>query len=295
MKLTLLLGDCLHGLRSLPDESVHCCVTSPPYWGLRDYGHADQIGRESTVDSYVTKLVEVFHEVRRVLRSDGTCWVNLGDSYGGKKQLAGAPWRVAFALQADGWLLRQDIIWHKPNPMPESVSDRCTKAHEYIFLLAKTAQYYYDATAVREPCSEDMQRRAAAGHTRGARGKLDASRGDATSLRGEHARVIDVSSGRNRRSVWTVAQRPYKGAHFATFPADLIDPCIRAGSPQDGVVLDPFAGSGTTLALAKMLGRSAIGCEINPQYADLIKERVDAVNPLFGQRLEITTLPPQHA
>ena len=315
--IRLFLGDCIESMRAMEGGSVNCCVTSPPYWGLRDYGHDGQIGLESTPEAYVACMVEVFREVRRVLRDDGTLWLNLGDTYsrgggdtytgfnarysntgiyGGKqaetarhfkkinnadlppKNLIGIPWRVAFALQADGWYLRQDIIWHKPNPMPESVRDRCTKAHEYIFLLSKSERYYFDSEAMREPCSEDMKRRAAKGHTRGAGGKVDASRQDADTLHGEHAKVIDVSNGRNRRSVWTVATRPYKGAHFATFPPALVEPCILAGCPVGGVVLDPFGGSGTTGAVALGRGRQAVLCELNPDYAQLAKARIlDAI------------------
>jgi len=291
------------------------CVTSPPYFGLRDYGHPGQIGLEQTPEQYIAAMVEVFRCVRDVLADDGTLWLNLGDSYGavggntyagfnerwngtggaGSKQdatlagvtdrkintglkpknLLGIPWRVALALQADGWILRQDIIWHKPNPMPESVRDRCTKAHEYIFLLSKSERYFFDSDAMREPCSEDMQRRAAKGHTRGAGGKIDASRQDADTLRGEHAKVIDVSNGRNRRSVWTVATKPYKGAHFATFPPALIEPCILTGSRPGDIVLDPFMGSGTTAQVALQHGRQYLGCELNPKYAELQNERIN--------------------
>ena len=194
-----------------------------------------------------------------------------------EKDLIGIPWRVAFALQADGWYLRQDIIWHKPNPMPESVTDRCTKAHEYIFLFSKKPKYYFDNEAMREPCSEDMQRRAAKGHTRGAGGKIDASRQDADTLRGEHAKVIDVSRGRNRRSVWTVTTKPYKGAHFATFPPELIEPCVLAGSRPGDTVLDPFGGSGTTAGVALKHGRKAVLCELNPEYAALVPDRIASI------------------
>jgi DNA modification methylase len=312
-QVRIYVGDCLDHLEFLPDNSVQCCVTSPPYFGLRDYGVDGQIGLESCPDDYVAKLVSVFREVRRVLRDDGTLWLNLGDSYartGGtdrkvsataqlgstrntleqmsdrtsrsagiglkNKDLIGIPWRVAFALQADGWYLRQDIIWSKPNPMPESVTDRCTKAHEYLFLLSKSARYFFDSDAMREPCSEDMQRRAAKGHTRGAGGKIDASRQDADTLRGDHAKVIDVNNGRNRRSVWTVATRPYKGAHFATFPPALIEPCILAGSRIGDFILDPFAGSGTTGEVAIRHGRKTILCELNPEYVPLIESRIEA-------------------
>lgn len=272
-------GDCRDIMRGWAKEGIRAqtCVTSPPYFGLRDYGVDGQIGLEQTPDEYVAAMVEVFRCVRDVLADDGTLWLNIGDSYGGSKQLIGVPWRVAFALQADGWYLRQDIIWHKPNPMPESVRDRCTKAHEYIFLLSKSDRYFFDSEAMREPCSEDMQRRAAKGHTRGAGGKIDASRQDADTLRGEHAKVIDVSRGRNRRSVWSVPVRPYKGAHFATFPPALIEPCILAGSRVGNVVLDPFMGSGTTAAVARQHGRKYIGCELNEAYGDLQDERIRSV------------------
>jgi len=258
---TIHNGDCLDVLRTLPDESVHCCVTSPPYWGLRDYGHDGQIGLEETPEAYVSRLVEVFREVRRVLRSDGTLWLNLGDSYanGGPsgpqgtsgdrasrsftaerlgagclthglkpKDLVGIPWRVAFALQADGWWLRQDIIWHKPNPMPESVRDRCTKAHEYVFLLAKSERYYYDAEAVAEPSAYPGDNRALRTDTRK---EVDRMCQDG----GSRARTGNPTSDtRNRRSVWTVSTKPYAGAHFATMPPDLVEPCIMAGTSAEG-------------------------------------------------------------
>ena len=227
----ILVGDCIEQMRTLPDRSVHTCVTSPPYFGLRDYGVDGQIGLEDTPEVFVARLVEVFREVRRVLREDGTLWLNLGDSYGKNKQLLGIPWRVAFALQADCWYLRQDIIWQKPNPMPESIKDRCTKAHEYIFMFSKSAKYFYDSEAVKEPAvtkdgfkftdgGKDKQR----GHSRRHAG-----------FNGRYAEKI-ASDGppetRNRRSVWTVATKPFKGAHFATFPPDLIEPCVLAGAPE---------------------------------------------------------------
>ncbi len=304
----VFFGDCRDTMRDLIAQGVKAqmCVTSPPYFGLRDYGHAGQIGLEQTPEEYIAAMVEVFRCVRDVLADDGTLWLNIGDSYaanrsyqvrstkggpkhsdsqaaGGKgskvpsglkpKDLIGVPWMLAFALRADGWYLRQDIIWNKSNPMPESVRDRCTKAHEYIFLLSKSERYFFDSEAMREPCSEDMQRRAAKGHTRGANGKVDASRQDADTLRGEHAKVIDVSNGRNRRSVWTVPTVPYSGAHFATFPPALIEPCILAGSRSGDTVLDCFFGSGTTGEVAGNLGRNWIGCEINDQYAPLQQAR----------------------
>ncbi len=358
-------------MRTLPDASVHCCVTSPPYWGLRDYGHDGQIGLEATPEAYVARMVEVFREVRRVLRDDGTLWVNLGDSYFGTgrgpthptgfhggdngtsfptkgvyshstlkgKDLCGIPWRVAFALQADGWWLRQDIIWHKPNPMPESVTDRCTKAHEYVFLLTKSERYYYDAEAVSEPGT---------GRNPGNKGHKYEAIGMGSLAN------IGPAATRNRRSVWTVTTKPYSGAHFAVMPSDLVEPCIKAGCPEQccavcgkgwervvekgksvsassdnrfatnkkrdeaycrndggtlgnmngkiwaehkaanpdkflgwapacecaatgtipGTVLDPFAGSGTTLAVAAELGRSGIGCELNPEYIGLAERRI---------------------
>lgn len=310
--MTLIFqGDCLSGLRQIPDGTVNICVTSPPYFGLRDYGHDGQIGLEPTPDEFVAALVGVFREVRRVLRDDGTLWLNLGDSYSrspakggsgpggknekrwgygeaqsakagspdggvgrgdrpgtrsgglGEKQLLGIPWRVAFALQADGWYLRQDIIWHKPNPMPESVRDRCTKAHEYVFLLSKSPTYYFDADAIKEDAVKG-----ASGSTFH-KGKTAEHQANRSSVK---ERFEDGK--RNRRSVWTVATRPYKGAHFATFPPDLIEPCILAGAPENGIVLDPFMGSGTTAAVATKLGRFAMGCELNPDYVELIRERL---------------------
>ena len=371
----IIPGDCIEGLRTLPDASVHCCVTSPPYWGLRDYGHDGQIGLEPTPEAYVARMVEVFREVRRVLRDDGTLWLNLGDSYtsngfwpgapsnvngsgltrGAKsmsqrgrqvtaratglkpKDLVGIPWRVAFALQADGWWLRQDIIWHKPNPMAESVRDRCTKAHEYVFLMTKSERYYYDAEAVSEKSINDgkVVRLSEKSLSRAqATGRGVAPSGNAL------ADSITVKPTRNRRSVWTITTKPYSGAHFAVMPPDLVEPCILAGCPEQccpvcgkgwsrvvetdapgkrleslqakrvshrevwipqseiphgrrsktlgwkpacdcaasgtipGTVLDPFAGSGTTLAVAAELGRNAIGCELNPEYIALAERRI---------------------
>ena len=318
-----LYGDCRETLKELPEKCINTCITSPPYWGLRDYGTGEwiggdpncphmrttkiskdtstghkamfeqgnvvgdaiyknecpkcgavrkdsQLGLEETPEEFVENLVKVFREVRRVLCDDGTVWLNLGDSYynyrPGKgqslikqtvsntnqdlpqevarrankidglkeKDLVGIPWRVAFALQADGWYLRQDIIWHKPNPMPESVQDRCTKSHEYIFLLSKNPKYYFDNEAIKEDAEPEK---------------------------------------RNKRSVWTITTKPFKGAHFAVFPPDLIEPCILAGCPKDGVVLDPFMGSGTTGMVAQELGRKWIGCELNPEYINLQKTR----------------------
>lgn len=291
MNGTIKVGDCLALLREIPDNSINCVVTSPPYFGLRDYGMPGQIGLEPTPDEYISKLVEVFQEVCRVLRDDGTLWLNLGDSYTGSastggtgketdytgkrslpnkraeglkpKDLIGIPWRVAFALQADGWYLRQDIIWHKPNPMPESVTDRCTKAHEYIFLLTKSAKYWFDSSAIAESSVY-------AGDNRGLR---------TDSRRGTECNSVSGKTGdtRNKRSVWSIATQPYKEAHFAVFPMDIPLLCISAGCPPGGVVLDPFCGSGTTLAAAHKLGMHGIGLELNPDYAKLAEKRISAI------------------
>ena len=265
----VLLGDCLEQMRTLPDCSINTCVTSPPYFGLRDYGADGQIGLEDTPEAYVARLVEVFREVRRVLRDDGTLWLNLGDSYGSRKQLIGIPWRVAFALQADGWYLRQDIIWHKPNPMPESVRDRCTKAHEYVFLLSKGPRYYFDVEAIKERALSELQPRKRPNG-------LSVEDGKKT---GAYRPNCGVSETRNRRSVWTVTTKPYSGAHFATFPPDLIEPCVLAGAPVGGTVLDPFGGSGTTAGVALKHGRKAILCEINPDYAAMVDGRILQIAP----------------
>ena len=293
-----LQGDCRQVMRTLPERSIHCCVTSPPYWGLRDYGVDGQLGLESAPEEYVKNMVEVFHEVKRVLRDDGTLWLNLGDSYAGsgkgqtrqgstdpkrgktngmklkassigcdglkQKDLVGIPWRVAFALQADGWYLRQDIIWSKPNPMPESVQDRCTKSHEYIFLLSKSAKYYYDADSIKEPTkTKDSSNR-----------DRDSSRLNNTPGR---ARMAGLKTNdydeRNKRSVWTVNTQPFKEAHFAVFHPDLIRPCIKAGCPDGGTVLDPFGGSGTTAMVAEQEGKNAILIELNEEYIDIQKNR----------------------
>ena len=265
-------GDALSVLKTMPDQSINTCITSPPYWGLRDYGVDGQLGLEPTPAEYVANLVEVFREVRRVLRDDGTLWLNLGDSYAGSgkgawdnpsdkvkevyvpksqdykhmdrvpigtkpKDLVGIPWMVAFALRTDGWYLRSDIIWHKPNAMPENVKDRPTKAHEYVFLLTKSRKYYYDYDAIKEP-------------------------------------TRDGKDKRNKRTVWTINTNPFKGAHFAVFPEELVEPCVLAGCPEDGVVLDPFCGSGTTLLVANKLGRKAVGIEINPEYIEIARRRI---------------------
>ena len=306
---TILVGSSPDILRSLPSQSIHCCVTSPPYWGLRDYGVEGQLGLEKTPEEYVVNLTAVFREVKRVLRDDGTLWLNLGDSYasnpasGGPKSeklrgpqnatpnrpewhrplgfkpkdLIGIPWRVAFALQSDGWYLRSDIIWSKPNPMPESVRDRPTKAHEYIFLLSKSARYYYDQDAIKEPAIYADQRVSL--------GKKSFSKGQAAgSGRAPSGNALnnyyDVLDTRNKRSVWRVTTKPFKGAHFAVFPPDLIRPCILAGCPAGGVVLDPFFGAGTTGLVAKQEGRHYIGVELNPEYAKMAKERIVSECPM---------------
>ena len=313
MTIQIMLGDCLDRMKEIPDGSVHTCVTSPPYFGLRDYGVDGQIGLEATPDAFVARLVEVFREVRRVLRDDGTLWLNLGDSYaaqrggthqpaetlaggiGGKtvsgervnrdrhdgynptrnasaiglkhKDLIGIPWRVAFALQADSWYLRQDIIWHKPNPMPESVRDRCTKSHEYIFMLSKSDRYFFDSDAMKEPIQSDRAPSRKAKMTGAGRNGLCAA-GEPYDGTGET---------RNRRSVWTVTTKPFKGAHFATFPPDLIEPCILAGCPVGGTVLDPFGGSGTTAGVSEKHGRNSIVCELNPEYIMMMPLRVQSI------------------
>lgn len=347
----ILIGDVRQKLKQLPDKSIHCCVTSPPYWGLRDYGTASwdggdpscdhqgepmatkaninrncgtgndvknstarefykdicgkcgairidsQIGLEDTPEQFVANMVEVFREVWRVMRDDGTLWLNLGDSYASNnsrasnngragygnsregifqrlgeglktKDLVGIPWRVAFALQADGWYLRQDIIWHKPNPMPESVTDRCTKSHEYIFLFSKSRQYYFDNEAIKEPATTENGR---------AR-QFGANKQEGT-MRNDEGRIFNDNGFRNKRDVWTISVKPFKGAHFATFPPQLIEPCILAGCPPDGTVLDPFFGAGTTGLVAQQHGRNWIGCELNSVYAEMATKRIKDAEP----------------
>ena len=302
---TLLQGHCLEVLRTLPTESVQTCITSPPYFGLRDYGCDGQIGLESTPDAFVSSLVDVFAEVHRVLKSDGTLWLNLGDSYNGassnrtgqngyndgrtnrdkrfstggidglkSKDLIGIPWRVAFALQQYGWYLRQDIIWHKPNPMPESVTDRCTKAHEYIFLLSKSDRYFYDNEAIKEPVSDTSLKRAEYGWNCDRPSTKNASMGG-TGIHTEKMGTRFVNpSGRNKRSVWTVCTKPYKGAHFAVYPTELIRPCILAGSRPGDTVLDPFNGSGTTGFVSMEERRKYIGIDINDEYLAIADARI---------------------
>ena len=308
MSVRIIVGDALEQLRLLPAESVHCCVTSPPYYGLRDYGMAGQIGLEPTPDEYIAALVAVFREVRRVLRKDGTLWLNIGDSYssGGRgvgmdgergekqrsnagallgpkrapdgykpKDLLGIPWMLAFALRADGWYLRQDLIWAKPNPMPESITDRCTKAHEYLFLLSKSERYWFDAAAIAEPAVTTI------GTHRG--GSLARIGADNFVAANAHRGPPSLSDGtRNKRSVWTVASEPFAEAHFACFPPALIEPAILAGCPKGGTVIDPFGGAGTTCLVADRLGRSAILIELNPLYAGMSERRIYRDGPLFA-------------
>ena len=285
--ITIYCGDSQEVLQSLPAESVQCCVTSPPYWGLRDYGVKWQLGLESTPEQYVARLVEVFRGVRRVLRDDGTLWLNLGDSYNiaGRqyvfgmqikpKDLIGIPWRVALALQADNWYLRSDIIWHKPNPMPENVTDRPTKAHEYLFLLTKSERYYYNAAAIAE-------RAIYVGDKRHLRADTRKSIDPMCIDNGSRARTGNaVRETRNKRSVWTVTTQPFKGAHFATFPPKLIEPCILAGSRQGDIVLDHFAGAATTGLVSRQHARLFIGVELNCQYCEIAAKRLREV---FGEK-----------
>lgn len=325
-------GDCRDTMRRWAAEGVKAqmCVTSPPYFGLRDYGVDGQIGLEQTPEEYIAAVVEVFRCVRDVLADDGTLWVNIGDSYAaGKcgradqdrntrnrdgrntenatdtgapmygqrkvpeglkaKDLIGIPWMLAFALRADGWYLRQDIIWHKPNPMPESVRDRCTKAHEYIFLLSKSDRYFFDSEAMREPAVKGPQKMQADPETARRRSVGPMARGE-EGFNHQYAdpeRVWAADGKRNRRSVWTVATRPYKGAHFATFPPALIEPCILAGSKPGDVVLDPFMGSGTTAQVALQHGRQYLGCELNKEYGPLQQQRIATANVLSVSQLSL--------
>jgi site-specific DNA-methyltransferase (adenine-specific) len=320
----IIEGDCIAGLRTLPDASVHCCVTSPPYWGLRDYGHNGQIGLEATPEAYVARMVEVFREVRRVLREDGTLWLNLGDSYCGgggyapdapcnqrraegeswgamnafsvregearkkarpgytppglkSKDLVGIPWRVAFALQADGWWLRQDIIWHKPNPMPESVRDRCTKAHEYVFLLTKSERYYYDAEAVSESASGRQP-----GNARPTKAGMT---GDSRLRTPANVHKIAATERRNRRSVWTVTTKPYKGAHFATMPPGLVAPCIKAGTSEEGCCPSCLS------QLERVIRKSRIATR--PGLDTKVGKHVEAAPPAGWSHLHVGNRDPQ--
>ena len=302
-------GDCRETMRKWAQEGVKAqtCVTSPPYYGLRDYGHDGQIGLEETPEEYIAAMVEVFRCVKDVLADDGTLWLNIGDSYynyrpgkgqalvkqtvansdqdlpqtcarrGNKlerlkeKDLIGIPWMLAFALRADGWYLRQDIIWHKPNPMPESVQDRCTKAHEYIFLLSKSEKYYYDIDAIKEKSLNTPEQQEAKRNKVDHKGQRD--NGDMRHTTSGFTKT-GIYQMKNKRSVWTVTTKPYDGAHFAVFPSDLIEPCIMAGAPVGGIVLDPFMGSGTTAQVAQNLGRQYLGCELNEDYKLLQEKRL---------------------
>jgi DNA modification methylase len=283
----ILVGDVRESLRGLPDGSVRCVVTSPPYWGLRDYGHDGQIGLENTSELYVAEMVGVFREVRRVLADDGTLWLNLGDTYGSGKQLVGIPWRVAFALQADGWYLRQDIIWAKPNPMPESVKDRCTKAHEYLFLLTKQPRYYYDPDAAAEPIAESSRKRYQ--HAVDSNEHFDPTRHKHTAgVQSPMELLTRAASGvlergtRNRRTVWNIPVSSFLGAHFAVMPEALVETCVLSGSARGDTVLDPFSGSGTVGVVALKHERNYIGCELNPEYADLSRKRILDDAPLMN-------------
>ena len=306
--------DALKTLKTLPDESINCCVTSPPYYGLRDYGVDGQLGIEKTPELYISNLADVFDEVKRVLRCDGTLWLNIGDSYAGSgkgawdnksvhrketyrpstddanikmsktwdgikpKDLIGIPWMLAFELRRRGWYLRQDIIWAKPNPMPESVKDRCTKSHEYIFLFSKSKKYYFDAEAISEPVAESTVKRL--GQTNGNMKAVAPRYGGKkytqypeNFYRTKSGNAYDFRPFRNKRDVWTVSTKPFKEAHFATYPPDLIEPCILAGCPENGVVLDPFFGSGTTGFVAKNNNRHYIGIDLNESYCSIAMER----------------------
>ena len=301
----ILLGDAAEQLRTLDADSVYCCVTSPPYFGLRDYGVPGQIGQESTSKEYIGRLVEVFREVHRVLRPDGTLWLNIGDSYtsGGRKtrdhdrklparaadqrpgtpegmkpkDLIGIPWMLAFALRTDGWYLRQDIIWHKPRCIPESVRDRCTRSHEYIFLFSKSERYFFDADAIKEPVAESTKVRMAQdiAHQAGSSRQPNKTNGP--------LKPGGDGIARNKRSVWSVCPAYFKGAHFAVFPEKLVEPCVLAGCPEGGTVLDPFTGSGTTGAVAKRLRRNFIGVELNPAYRDMALARVGTTEMEYEQ------------
>ena len=331
-KSRIITGDALNVLTKIPDNHIDCCITSPPYYGLRDYGVAGQIGLEETPSEYIEKLVAVFREVRRILKNDGTLWLNMGDSYAGsgkgrnadgtayqddsifgirnaqmggiiqnstnieykRKDLMGIPWRLAFALQADGWYLRQDIIWYKPNCMPESVKDRCTKSHEYIFLLGKSDKYYFDYEAIKEPAvgfnnippagskgTSRLNSRRRKGNSKTFRGgayinnQVFNNSGDI--IRGSHGNTENTTGLRNKRDVWSVSTQGCKDAHFATFPEKLVEPCILAGCRSGGTVLDPFIGSGTTAVVAAKNGRRYIGIELNPDYADIALKKIKEV------------------
>ncbi len=325
-KNTIINGNSLEVLKSLPDNSIDCCVTSPPYYALRDYGCDGQIGLEETPEKYIESLCDVFSEVRRVLTPEGTLWLNIGDSYNGNKvgntevvknkkvsesndfhkklwsgakpkDLIGIPWMLAFALRSQGWYLRQDIIWHKPNPMPESVTDRCTKSHEYIFLMSKSQKYYFDYEAIQEPCADQNRTNYACGNRTnginkdrndndfGERSKnwkprtkncqYDGQKPNSFHLSRENGEPDKEYYVRNKRDVWSVNVKPCSEAHFATYPFELIKPCILAGCPENGIVLDPFMGSGTTAIVARSLNRNYLGIELNPEYIKIAHRRLD--------------------
>ena len=325
-KNTIINGNSLEVLKSLPDNSIDCCVTSPPYYALRDYGCDGQIGLEETPEKYIERLCEVFSEVRRVLTPQGTLWLNIGDSYNGNKvgntevvknkkvsesndfhkklwggakpkDLIGIPWMLAFALRSQGWYLRQDIIWHKPNPMPESVTDRCTKSHEYIFLMSKSQKYYFDYEAIQEPCADQSRTNYACGNRTnginkdrndndfGERSKnwkprtkncqYDGQKPNSFHLSRENGEPDKEYYVRNKRDVWSVNVKPCSEAHFATYPFELIKPCILAGCPENGIVLDPFMGSGTTAIVARSLNRNYLGVELNPEYIKIAHKRLE--------------------
>ena len=259
-------GDCLDVLHAFPDESIDCVVTSPPYWGLRDYGSQDQLGLEEIPDDYVKTLADVFDEIKRVLKKEGTLWLNLGDTYY-NKQLVGIPFEVAFALQNNGWYLRQDIIWHKPNPMPEPVKDRCTKSHEYIFLLTKSLKYFYDAEAVKEKTQAKV-----------IEPRMLEEKREVYKKKYKDSQGVLRTMTRNKRSVWSMNTTILNEAHFATFPIELPIACIKAGCPEGGVVLDPFFGAGTTGLAAQELHRNWVGIELNPEYIELANRRLAQTN-----------------
>jgi DNA modification methylase len=318
-------GDWIEVLRTLPDESVQCCVTSPPYFGLRNYGVQGQFGLEPTVKEYVARMVEGMREVRRVLRADGTLWLNLGDSYAGSgrgigdtkttnngnpssrdfhdamvdqgaigrswvkppeglkcKDLIGIPWECAFALRSDGWYLRQDIIWSKPNPMPESVRDRCTKSHEYIFLLSKSERYYYDGDGISEPLASDPESWGRHSKKDPGLAAVNARPTFGPGRNGRDGTEFGNGETRNKRSVWNVGTTPFPEAHFATFPPEIPETCIKAGTKEGDTVLDPFNGAGTTGLVATRLNRNYIGIELNPEYVEMAQRRIVNDAPMFN-------------
>jgi DNA modification methylase len=311
MKATILVGDVRQRLKDIPDNTVQACITSPPYWGLRDYGHDGQIGLEQSPAEYVAEMVAVFKEVRRVLKDDGVLWLNLGDSYNGSggaggdyslgglkegqpkypgrnvstlkpKDLVGIPWRVAFALQEAGWWLRQDVIWHKPNPMPESVTDRCTKAHEYLFMLTKNNRYFFDRMAISEPAiyAEEHARKTTSWGTN--RKHPNKPNVEKYAYTGENHTTLPGNQ-RNKRSVWTIPTKPFRGAHFAVMPEALCEPPILATSRENDLILDPFTGSGTVATVALRHNRNYIGIELNPEYVQIAINRITDDQPLMNE------------